>query len=207
MVALVEHDVALALERDQGDAPRGPAADFQRRLTRCARRPRARPKAPAQSRSYRCPFSPVMTQDWNGSTFHEKSRKNGGWSLGPIEASKKTNVCIGHGFVRAMLTGLLADNVPGLFCRGFHPRTPAEVNSAGPPPDFWGPNPKKGSFRNTEVCADELLQFTAVSRSPQAAWRVCRFMDKSEFTDGVGVLRGKKIVIVGAPERKASIKV
>jgi len=27
---------------------------------------------------------------------------------------------------------------------------------------------------------------------------VCRFMDKSEFTDGVGVLRGKKIVIVGA---------
>jgi ketol-acid reductoisomerase len=27
---------------------------------------------------------------------------------------------------------------------------------------------------------------------------VCRFMDKSEFTDGVNVLRGKKIVIVGA---------
>ena len=27
---------------------------------------------------------------------------------------------------------------------------------------------------------------------------VCRFMDKSEFTDGVGILRGKKIVIVGA---------
>jgi ketol-acid reductoisomerase len=27
---------------------------------------------------------------------------------------------------------------------------------------------------------------------------VCRFMDKSEFTDGVAVLRGKKIVIVGA---------
>jgi len=27
---------------------------------------------------------------------------------------------------------------------------------------------------------------------------VCRFMDKSEFTDGVNILRGKKIVIVGA---------
>src|SRR4051812_42256743 len=27
---------------------------------------------------------------------------------------------------------------------------------------------------------------------------VCRFMDKSEFTDGVNVLKGKKIVIIGA---------
>jgi len=34
------------------------------------------------------PFSPVMTQDWKGSTFHEKSRKMG-WSVGPIEAAWK----------------------------------------------------------------------------------------------------------------------
>ena len=43
-----------------------------------------------------------------------------------------------------------------------------------------------GNYFNTLSLRDKLNQLSK-----------CRFMDTSEFTDGVNILKGKKIVIVG----------
>src|SRR6478609_1897341 len=77
------------------------------------------------------PFSPVMTQAWKGSTFHEKSRKMG-WLVGPIVAPWKETDAMLMALLGAMLTGA-----------GRRTMFPARFVGVSPPPQTFGaPRPK-----------------------------------------------------------------